>query len=190
MNTPEAKAWTPPTQRHKTDQRQITTVNDKKARHTGEQATPNTADGQHKPLKALTRKQRAFVEHIANNPKDSATEAVAQTYDVKTRHTAEQIAHENMRKPEIMAELSKYLSKAEYNLMVLADKTTEYALLGGKDGASYAGVSERVNNSIIDRLKGKAIVRQQIETRAVTLNIDLTGVANADHTRIQGEQQG
>lgn len=128
-----------------------------------------------KALRPLTRKHKAFTKEYGANPKISATEAVRRTYNVTSDHSAEQIAHELLRKPEIRTELAKYESKAENNLMILADKSTELAMTGTREGASYAAVSERVNNSIIDRLRGKSTIRTEIQSQAVTLNIDLTG---------------
>lgn len=52
-------------------------------------------------VKTLTRKEKAFADHIINNPKDSNTEAAAQTYDASTRDVARQIASENLAKPHI-----------------------------------------------------------------------------------------
>lgn len=173
--TPELDRWQPPADRGgivRSDNH-----------NSGDGLNKNTTPQQRvTPLKPLTKKQQNFVQHLVNNPKQSATAAAKATYNVSSDNSASQVATDNLRKPQIHAELAKYETTAEYNLITLADATTRYALEGGRDGAQYAGVSERVNNSILDRLKGKAVQRQQIETRAVTLNIDLTGVASDDTT--------
>jgi hypothetical protein len=178
---PEAtpvEQWQPPAPQQKTPVKTEITVQPGKPEGSQEQHIINK-ENTPTTLKPLTRKQEAFVKHLVDNPKSSATQAALATYGKEgkptTIGTAQQIAHDNLSKPNIVQELQKYMSKAEYNLMILADKTTEYALLGGKDGASYAGVAERVNNSILDRLVGKAVQRQEVTTKAVTLNIDLTG---------------
>jgi hypothetical protein len=133
-------------------------------------------------LKPLTKKQRAFVEHIANNPKASATQAVKATYGREdkpvTELSARNIASENLTKPNIKHALAQYENTAEYNLITLANKSTEYAMQGGKDGASYAAVSERVNNSILDRLRGKAKQQIDVTSKSVIITVDLTGVTD------------
>lgn len=129
-----------------------------------------------KTLKPLTSKQKAFISHLVNNPRDSATKAVKATYNTTTDNSASVQAHDNLSNPKIIAELSKYQSKAEYNLQLLADTTTEYALQGGRDGASYAAVATSVNNSILDRLLGKATTRIEQQSTSVNISIDLTGV--------------
>lgn len=130
-----------------------------------------------KALPKLTRKQERFVQEIVRNPKISATAAAKAAYNTSTENSAAQIASENLRKPQVMAELAKYVSRAEYNLMVLADKSTEYAMLGGHVGAAYAGVSQSVNNSILDRIFGKATTKVEATSTSVNINIDLAAVA-------------
>lgn len=129
------------------------------------------------PNKKLTRKENMFIKHIVNNPKDSATEAAMQSYKTDNRLNAANIAVQLQKKPKIMAELAKYSTDAEGNLVKLAKATTDFALEGGKEGAAYAGVAERVNNSILDRLHGKATQRVEANSIAVTLNVDLSAAA-------------
>lgn len=132
------------------------------------------------PLKPLTSKQQEFVRQLVNNPKASATQAVKQAYGKPgkpvTELSARNIASTNLTKPNIKHALSQYQTTAEYNLIKLANSSTEYALEGGRDGASYASVSNSVNNSILDRLLGKATSRVEQTSTSVTINVDLTGV--------------
>lgn len=129
------------------------------------------------PNQKLTRKENAFVQHVVENPKDSFTEAAFQAYNAKSRTVAANIAAHLREKPHIVAELEKYSSTAEHNLIKLANVATDYAMEGGKEGAAYAGVAERVNNSILDRLHGKAIQKSEQTTVAVQLNVDLSGAS-------------
>ena len=55
----------------------------------------------------LTRKQKAFADKLLEDPKISATQAVKETYNVSTNHSAEVIANENLSKPEIMRYLQE-----------------------------------------------------------------------------------
>lgn len=135
-------------------------------------ATPAT-----KPLRPLTRKQKAFVQHIVNNPKQSATQAVLATYNVDNPKTAGVVAHENLNKPSIMAELAKYDETAQATLVEVMQYSKDYGRTnsGAKEqGASYASVAARIADSLLDRLHGKATQRIEATSTAVTLNIDLT----------------
>jgi hypothetical protein len=136
------------------------------------------------PLRPLTRKQSAFVQHLIKNPKDSATEAVAQTYNIRSgRHTAEVIAHENLRKPEIMAELAKYSGSAEMAVIqaMSAEKknylfnpeTKSYELM---DTVADHAIRLRAADSLLDRVHGKATQHVETQSKVVTLNVDLTGM--------------
>lgn len=128
-------------------------------------------------VKPLTRKQQAFTDYIVDNPKASATAAAEHAYNVTTRHAAEQIAHENMRKPEILLELSKHSQTAEYTLLEVMNTSKGYSKLGNTAGASYATTAIQAANSILDRLHGKATSKVEATSTSVVLNIDLTGVA-------------
>jgi hypothetical protein len=127
------------------------------------------------PANNLTKKENNFVKYLVEHPKDSNTSAAVASYDTKNRLVAATIAKEVLQRPRVIAELAKYSSTAESNLIKLANVSTDYAMDGGKDGASYASVAEKVNNSILDRLHGKATIKTENATIAVTLNIDLAG---------------
>ena len=153
------------------ESRFIRGITDKREK-TKEQASTSQAT---KTLRPLTRKQEAFVKELVNNPKQSATQAVKKVYDVSTENSASQIATDNLRKPQIMAELAKYSNTAEYNLIKLANKTTDYALEGGREGAMYASVAEKTNNSILDRLHGKATTKIEQRSIGMVITVDLSG---------------
>lgn len=132
-----------------------------------------------KPLKPLTRKQAAFVKHLVDNPKASATQAVKATYNVTTDNSASQVATENLRKPQILAELAKHSGTAEFTLIEVMNYSKEHGRTGTKEGASYAAVAASTANSLLDRIHGKATQRIEQRTEAVVINIDLTGVDSA-----------
>lgn len=122
-----------------------------------------------------------MVKHIIDNPKASATAAVQAAYGRPDKPVsapvAAVIASENLRKPNVLTELAKYQSKAEANLIEVMEVSTEYSKRFSKEGAAYASVAVQSANSILDRLLGKATIKHDITSTAVTLNIDLTGVA-------------
>jgi hypothetical protein len=77
-----------------------------------------------RPDKPLTRKQQAFVKHLVDNPKASATQAVRATYNVKQEgSTARTVASELLAKPSIQTELAKYSSKAENVLVEVLEQS-------------------------------------------------------------------
>lgn len=126
----------------------------------------------------LTRKQKAFVQELVRNPKQSATEAVRKTYNATTDNTASQIATENLSKPHILVELAKYDETAQNTIVDVMGTAREYSKLGNTAGANYAATALSAANTILDRLHGKAIQRTQTSIEAVVLSIDLTSVSN------------
>lgn len=117
-------------------------------------------------MSKLSRKQIAFANHLINNPKDSATEAANQTYDVNSRKSAEVIASENLRKPEIQLYLKEHIDKAKLKVIELVDSDKDEIALKASD-------------SILDRALGKATQRTEVTTQGITLNIDLTSALDA-----------
>lgn len=116
----------------------------------------------------LTRKQQAFVKHLIEHPKDSATEAVVQTYDVSDRLTAKSIATENLSKPAIKTELAKYNNLVENTLI---NTINDYS---NSDKLGYRTLAVDTAKYIHDKIHGKAKQITEVETRGITLNIDLT----------------
>jgi phage terminase small subunit len=114
----------------------------------------------------LTRKQKAFADALLNNPKLSATEAAAQTYGKPDkelgRHTAEVIASENMRKPEVLAYFYEHDELAQQRIteLSLQDEDRNVAL--------------RASQDILDRVHGKATQRLETSNKSVSINIDLS----------------
>lgn len=130
-----------------------------------------------KPLKPLTRKQQAYVQHLIDNPKSNPTQAVLHAYNIKNPNnsTARTVAHELQTNPNILLELSKYSRTAELVQIRLLETSSKYSETGTRDGASYATVALNTSQAILDRLHGKATTRVEQQTTTVTLNIDLTG---------------
>ena len=104
--------------------------------------------GIHKPL---TRKQEAFVTELIKNPKMSATQAVKYTYNVSTNHSAEVMASENLRKPEIISRLGDANNMIE---QVLMDTVGEY---GNSDKIQERSLAVDTSKWIHDKIHGKAV---------------------------------
>lgn len=132
------------------------------------------------PNSKLTRKQNAFIRELVTNPKLSATQAVEKTYNTTSKTVATSIAHENLTKPDILLELSKYQSTAELTLIEVMNTSKEYSKLGNTAGASYASVAMSSANAILDRLLGKPTTRIEQSSTSVTLNIDLSSTTSND----------
>lgn len=124
--------------------------------------------------KTLTRKQQAFVEHLVNHPKESATQAAKHAYKTATNHTAEQIAYENMRKPEIVTELAKYNNLVENTLVNTVNDW------GREENTRKREIAVDTAKYIHDKVNGKATQRTEVKTQGVTLNIDLTSAINPE----------
>lgn len=131
----------------------------------------------------LTRKQRAFVDHLIENPKSSGTQAARAAYGTPEQEisvgTAQQIAFDNLRKPNVMVELEKHSNNAELTLIEVMGYSRELGKTGTAAGASYASNARQTAQDILDRLHGRATSRTEVRSEAVTLNIDLTGVAGS-----------
>ena len=104
--------------------------------------------GIHKPL---TRKQEAFVKEIVSKPKQSATQAVMNTYNVANAKTASVIATENLAKPSIISRLGDANNMIE---QVLMDTVGEY---GNSDKIQERSLAVDTSKWIHDKIHGKAV---------------------------------
>jgi phage terminase small subunit len=126
--------------------------------------------------KPLTRKQHAFVQELINNPKQSATQAALKTYGTTdkptTYNTAMQIAHDNLSKPNIVTELSKYNNMVENSIITTINRY--------KDSDKLTEVQEAMTNArwVHDKIHGKATQQIQSTTKVLNISIDLS--ANSD----------
>lgn len=120
--------------------------------------------------KNLTRKQQAFIDYWLGHPKASGTEAALATYGTKNSVVAASIAYENLRKPQILAELRSFGELAEGVIVGTirdwgrsnAPRKREIAL----NAAKYAH----------DKIHGKATVKlDQQSQQIVKIAINLTG---------------
>lgn len=139
-----------------------------------EQPKQNRASQRLRTPTKLTRKQKVFVQYIVDNPKEPLKNAAKAAYNVRTERSSEVMASENMTKPEILAELSKYSNDAELALVEVLKTAVEFSKLGNTAGASYGATAITAANSVLDRLHGKATQRVEMTKKSVTLNIDLT----------------
>lgn len=113
----------------------------------------------------LTRKQKAFANHLLNNPKDSGTEAASQTYDVANRKSAEVIASENLRNPAIQFYLEEHVDKAKLRIVELIDD-------------DKSEIQLRASESVLNRALGMPTQRQEVHSTSVNLSLDLADISH------------
>lgn len=125
-------------------------------------------------LGTLSRKQKAFADHLLANPKRPSSEAVMQAYEVKDKNVAKVMAYENLKKPNIQAYLELHADKALKDNLEIAQFSKVYAEAGGSVGSSYAGIAAGINKDILDRTYGKAKQQIEMNSTSLSLTIDLT----------------
>lgn len=128
------------------------------------------------PVK-LTRKQKAFADHLLANPKDSATKAIQEAYNVANRQTAAVMANENLNKPNVMLYLDAHIDKAKNRIVSLIDSDKE-------------DIALRASDSILDRSLGKAIQRSEVTTQGVSITIDLSQAQAINEAQAPTPPQG
>lgn len=129
-----------------------------------------------KPAKdrPLTPKQKAFVQELLDNPKQSATQAVLKTYGKPgkppTYLSARNIASENLTKPNIITKLAQYNDMVESAILQTIQDWKDH------DKPRQREIAMNQAQFVHDKIHGKAT--QKVETRSeqVTISIDLTGV--------------
>ena len=120
--------------------------------------------------KPLTPKQSAFVQHIVNHPKDSATQAVKAVYSDTTDATARNIASTNLTKPNIITELAKYNNLVENTLINTINDYKDSDKLGER------ALATETSKWVHDKIHGKAVQQIQSTSKVLVMSIDLTGV--------------
>ena len=127
-----------------------------------------------KPAKnrPLTPKQKAFVQELIQNPKQSATQAVLKTYGKPDKpisyNTARSVASENLTKPAIQSKLIQYSDMVEQAIMQTIQDWKDH------DKPRQREIAMNQAQFVHDKIHGKAT--QKVETRSeqVTISIDLT----------------
>lgn len=132
------------------------------------QATPNR----------LTGKQKAFIKLFLEQPTLSLYEIARLAGYSGNNHTLSQTAGENLTKPEILRELAIHSDLAENTLIeVLQQSKKEMYNTKSARAVDWANTARMTAQDVLDRIHGKATQKSEVTTRAVVLNIDLTGAA-------------
>ena len=137
--------------------------------------------------KKLTPKQAKFVKEYVKE--GNGTKAALKAYNVKNDHTATQIAHENLTKPDIQ----RALLKAAERLGITEDKIIEPVALAlqaeDKDGNPDLDMRLKGHDLIVKLINGKENGLQlNIENaQGIEITFKDMGVNNAQH---QGSTPG
>jgi phage terminase small subunit len=116
----------------------------------------------------LTPKQRAFVNEMIKNPKQTPTAAIKKTYNTTNGNSAKSLAYINMHNPAIISHLNAYND--------LAEETITHTIIRYKDSDDIKEVTLANDNSkwIHDKIHGKATIR----TENTNLNISIEAMLN------------
>lgn len=137
----------------------------------------STATEAHARIPELTPKQRKYVHNVVAEGM-SKTEAYLASYaHTGTRKSAHEEASRTSRLPQVKLELDKYSALAENTMIEVMETSNKFSKSGDRDGAAYAAVAVSAAKDVLDRVHGKATQRVETTTKAVVLNIDLTGVS-------------
>jgi hypothetical protein len=121
----------------------------------------------------LTRKQKAFVKELVDNPKRSATEAVSRVYDVGNRDTARSMAAENLAKPSIIMALGEHAQMFESAIVGVVNDW------GASESTRKREIALDAAKFGHDKIFGKATVTVHQQTEIVSIAINLTGDGEA-----------
>ena len=111
----------------------------------------------------LTRKQKAFADHLINNPRDSATDAVKVTYKSSDYASQRAIASQNLTKPAIQFYLEEHVDKAKLKVVELINADKEEIQL-------------RASESVLNRALGMPTQRTENHSTVVELNLNLKDI--------------
>lgn len=166
---------------------QITPITAKKAdnqdaQSNGQKATPKprTTNSLTTSTRPLTRKQQAFIKHLIDNPKASATQAVLATYGKPdkppTYITARNIASENLTKPNIINVLERNTELFESTVV---NTVKDW---GNSDNTRRRELALQASYWGHDKIHGKATQKIEQRTTGVKLVIDLTSALKEEQT--------
>jgi hypothetical protein len=117
----------------------------------------------------LTPKQRAFVDHLVNNPKASATQAASVAYNASSRNVAKSIATENLSKPAIITELAQYTNLVENTIINTVQDW------GNSENTRRREIAVESAKWVHDKVHGRASQKIISESKLVKISINLTG---------------
>lgn len=116
----------------------------------------------------LTIRQQNFIDELLRDKTISATEAYIRIYGNSNRNSARALASETLAKPNVQVYKDEVFTKAKLRVAQLVDSRNErIALDASKD--------------ILDRVAGKAVTKQEITQKTVSVKLDLQGLKIGAH---------
>ena len=123
--------------------------------------------------KKLTRKQAAFVKELVDNPKKSATRAALAVYGKEGKElsyaTAGNIAHDNLKKPQIIMALDEYSALFESAIVGVVRDWKD------SDNTRKREIATQNAQWGHDKVFGRSTVKLEQQTKIVRIAINLTG---------------
>jgi len=120
----------------------------------------------------LTGKQKAFIKELIDNPKQSATQAAIKAYGSPDKPvspgTAAIIAHENLKKPQIISKLQNYTDLVE---SALVNTVSDWA---SEDAPRKREIALDAAKFIHDKVHGRATQKVEMQSQQVVITIDMT----------------
>jgi len=113
-------------------------------------------------------KTREFIDLLNADPKLSATEAYIRTHSTESRVTAKNAASKLLQKPAVIGYKDAAVKKAKRKIVSLVDSSNE-------------NISLKASQDILDRNEGKAVTKQEITQKTVTVKLDLSGLRVGAH---------
>jgi hypothetical protein len=113
-------------------------------------------------------KTREFVDLLNADPKLSAAEAYIRTHETNSRITAKNAASKLLQKPAVIGYKDAAVKKAKRRIVSLVDSDNE-------------NISLKASQDILDRNEGKAVTKQEITSKTVTVKLDLSGLRVGAH---------
>lgn len=129
--------------------------------------------------KKLTPKQKAFVEELIANPKQTATEAARKAYSEPGKELAKGsaavIAHNNLQKPQIISKLQNYTDLVE---SALVNTVSDWA---SEDAPRKREIALDAAKFIHDKVHGRATQKVEMQSQQVVITIDMTQPAPSEN---------
>ena len=116
----------------------------------------------------LKPKTKQMVDNLIDNPKLSQTQAYIDTHDTTNRKTAAIAASKLLQKPNVQIYKQSAVIKAKKRVVQLVDSDNE-------------AIALKASDSIIDRVEGKPLQKNETTQRTVEVKLDLTGLRIGAH---------
>lgn len=116
----------------------------------------------------LKPKTKEFVDNMLENPNKSLGEVYMMNHKTESKRNASQAASKLLKKPNVIGYKDSAIGKAKRRIVSLVDSTNE-------------SIALKASESIIDRMEGKAIQRNETATTIMRVQLDISGSKIGGH---------